>query len=306
MEAPTARRGAEQRMGIKSPVGGLLRGPVRAALRGALWAAAACALLSCETDRDRPSRPAASDAPAALTPAELDAAARRFALPAPGAGDLGPAIDVWGTQYFTVTYMRASGGVDVLDTDNDRIGGPLAPRDWCRLALEGAGFVQEGEAIRLYNFVDANGPRQTDCTAFLGGLSEGTLRATEKARFTERDAAVAPYGCGSTGAALSPYRTIAVDPSVIPFGSVLFVPAARGAAFTDDGRRKVHDGYFYAGDRGGAIVGGHIDVFSGGEEAPQLPDLVTDEAGSTTPAHIVSPDNPAAQAIVRMHPNRCS
>ncbi|MCK5746809.1 MAG: hypothetical protein KAH44_11370 [Oricola sp.] len=289
-------------MGTTGPVRGLLKGLLRAALA----LAAAGLLLSCETDREAPGRSGAPETPAPPTPAELDAAARGFSLPAPGAGDLGPAIDVWGTQYFTVTYMRAAGGVDILDTDNDRIGGPLAPRDWCRLALEGAGFVQEGEAARLYNFVDANGPRQTDCTAFLGGLSEGTLRATEKARFTERDAAAAPYGCGFTGAALSPYRTIAVDPSVIPFGSVLYAPAARGASFTDDGRRKVHDGYFYAGDRGGAIVGGHIDVFSGGEEAPQLPDLITHEAGSTTPAHIVSPDNPAAQAIVRMHPNRCS
>jgi 3D (Asp-Asp-Asp) domain-containing protein len=48
------------------------------------------------------------------------------------------------------------------------------------------------------------------------------------------------------------YQSIAVDPSVIPLGSRVYVPAYRG-----DG----HGGWFVAQDTGGAISGDHIDVY---------------------------------------------
>ncbi len=56
------------------------------------------------------------------------------------------------------------------------------------------------------------------------------------------------------------YRSIAVDPSVIPLGSRVYVPAYR------------HDGYggwFIAQDTGGAIAGHHIDVY---RSPPSRPD----------------------------------
>jgi 3D (Asp-Asp-Asp) domain-containing protein len=66
------------------------------------------------------------------------------------------------------------------------------------------------------------------------------------------------------GNQLVPYRTVAVDPNLIPIGSVLYIPAARGVSITlPSGERMVHDGYFYAADVGGAIQGNHIDVFIG-------------------------------------------
>ncbi len=48
------------------------------------------------------------------------------------------------------------------------------------------------------------------------------------------------------------YQSIAVDPSVIPLGSRVYVPAYR-----HDG----HGGWFLAQDTGGAINGHHIDVY---------------------------------------------
>jgi 3D (Asp-Asp-Asp) domain-containing protein len=51
---------------------------------------------------------------------------------------------------------------------------------------------------------------------------------------------------------LRPYQSIAVDPRVIPFGSLVYLPAYRG-----DG----HAGWFVAQDTGGAILGHRIDVF---------------------------------------------
>ena len=53
-------------------------------------------------------------------------------------------------------------------------------------------------------------------------------------------------------APVRPLQTIAVDPSVIPMGSRVYVPAYRG-----DG----HGGWFIASDTGGGISGRHIDVY---------------------------------------------
>jgi 3D (Asp-Asp-Asp) domain-containing protein len=48
------------------------------------------------------------------------------------------------------------------------------------------------------------------------------------------------------------YRSIAVDPGVIPLGSRVYIPAYR-----DDG----YGGWFVAQDTGGAIGGRHVDVY---------------------------------------------
>jgi 3D (Asp-Asp-Asp) domain-containing protein len=46
-------------------------------------------------------------------------------------------------------------------------------------------------------------------------------------------------------------RSVAVDPSVIPFGSHIYIPSYR----------SINGGWFEADDTGGAIIGRHIDVF---------------------------------------------
>jgi 3D (Asp-Asp-Asp) domain-containing protein len=50
---------------------------------------------------------------------------------------------------------------------------------------------------------------------------------------------------------LQPYRTVAVDPDLIPKGSRLYIPAYK----------SVNGGWFVATDTGGAIIGRHIDVY---------------------------------------------
>ncbi|MEA2195966.1 MAG: hypothetical protein QOJ25_17 [Solirubrobacteraceae bacterium] len=55
------------------------------------------------------------------------------------------------------------------------------------------------------------------------------------------------------------YQSVAVDPSAIPLGSRVYIPAYR-----HDG----HGGWFIARDTGGAIVGRHVDVFRPPPAAP--------------------------------------
>jgi 3D domain-containing protein len=50
---------------------------------------------------------------------------------------------------------------------------------------------------------------------------------------------------------LSPYRTLAVDPRLIPRGSRVYIPAYRA----------ISGGWFVARDTGGAIIGRHVDVY---------------------------------------------
>ncbi len=83
------------------------------------------------------------------------------------------------------------------------------------------------------------------------------------------------------------YRTIAVDPALIPLGSRVYIAAYRAT---------VGHGWFTAVDTGGAILGRHIDVY---RSPPGLPgdsgNLLRDQSvvvyppGSRVPAHAPPP-----------------
>ncbi len=64
---------------------------------------------------------------------------------------------------------------------------------------------------------------------------------------------------GIRGYKLTDLKSIAVDPRIIPIGSVVYIPQAENVVI--DGRR--HNGIFYAHDIGSAIQGKHIDIFLG-------------------------------------------
>ncbi len=66
------------------------------------------------------------------------------------------------------------------------------------------------------------------------------------------------FGAG-TSRPLRYYRSIAVDPDLIPLGSLVYVPAYKPLN---------SDGWFRADDTGGAIIGRHIDVYRRPPESP--------------------------------------
>jgi 3D (Asp-Asp-Asp) domain-containing protein len=140
----------------------------------------------------------------------------------------------------------------LIGRNGDPISPPLTQRDWCESALQGSVSVRTGETATAYVYVDDKGPEQANCDQWLGSLSDGVKNATRRARFMKVNHAL---GCGSRNHPLVPFRTIAVDPAKIPIESVVYVPELRGRAFRHTGREYVHDGYLFAGDRGGAIKG---------------------------------------------------
>jgi 3D (Asp-Asp-Asp) domain-containing protein len=73
------------------------------------------------------------------------------------------------------------------------------------------------------------------------------------------------WGTAGIGTPLQPFRTVAVDRTVVKLGSLLYVPLLEGR--TMPGRTPwggfVHDGCVVADDTGGGIKGNQLDLFVG-------------------------------------------
>jgi 3D (Asp-Asp-Asp) domain-containing protein len=67
-------------------------------------------------------------------------------------------------------------------------------------------------------------------------------------------------GRDSMGCRTVPMRTLAVDPHVMPRGSVVYIKETVGLPMPDG---STHDGIWYASDVGGGVKGQHIDLFTG-------------------------------------------
>ena len=67
-------------------------------------------------------------------------------------------------------------------------------------------------------------------------------------------------GRDSMGCKVVPMRTLAVDPAVVPKGTVVFIKETVGLPLPGGG---THNGLWYASDVGGAIKGDRIDLFTG-------------------------------------------
>lgn len=233
-------------------------------------------------------------------------AALAFALPEPDAEKLGPDLKLWATHYHTPIVSPApkemSAAFPLLDREGKWISPPLRQRDWCEAALQGSVSVKEGGKSTAYVFVDSNGPEQTNCDEHLGNLSQGIKNATRRARFMPVTYAL---GCGVRSIPLVPYRTIAVDPDVIPLESVIYVPELRGIEFTYEGKTLRHDGYLFAGDRGGAIRGKHIDVFMIDDAFEPFEKLFASTDKRTFAAHIVPADTAGGAGVKQHQAGQC-
>lgn len=72
----------------------------------------------------------------------------------------------------------------------------------------------------------------------------------------------------SLGCKVVAMRTAAVDKTLIPKGTILFIKETVGLKMPDG---SAHDGYWYASDTGGAIKGQRIDLFTGFSTASMNP-----------------------------------
>jgi len=100
----------------------------------------------------------------------------------------------------------------------------------------------------------------------------------------------AKWGWGVGQCALKPYHTIAVDPNIIPLGSLVYIPAIKGAVLPDG---TVHDGFFYADDIGSRILHRHVDLFAQeGENSYQIYEKVGINTGTYVDIYKVKDPDP--------------
>jgi 3D (Asp-Asp-Asp) domain-containing protein len=200
------------------------------------------------------------------------------ALPAP--------IQLWATWYHVHAVDAIPDGYSLLDSAGNAISPRIPGRDWCEAALQGVVSIKAADGVRrTYTYETTVRADDVECPQYFKKAAPWT-REAGRARF---GIAKGPFGDGAGGYQVVPFRSIAVDTKIIPLGTVLYVPAARGTEVTlPSGRKAKHDGYFFASDRGGAIVGNHIDVFAGHWDANPFPSFVFSTAQKTFEAYVIA------------------
>lgn len=208
-------------------------------------------------------------------------------------------LKLWATHYHIHQATSVPTGEPLLDKSGKPLGPQLSHRDWCQAALQGTVNVIHSGSTITYNFGGRGDTSQTDCSPYFASLSDETIAKVNRVRFVISHA---PYGYGTEKMRLVPYRTIAVDRTRIPIGSVLFIPAARGQLVTlPSGDRVHHDGFFFAGDVGSAIQGNHIDVFLGTSKQNPFP-FIASNPSKTFQAFLIQ-DSDIAHALTLLHRN---
>ncbi len=115
-------------------------------------------------------------------------------------------------------------------------------RYFAELALQGSGQLKDGRIVNVFGHCSC--PGASSCFQVWTGST---------------------WGMAGTGRPLSPYRTVAVDPKVVPLGSLLYIPALDGLRMPGPPPTGgfVHDGCVVADDTGGNVQGKQVDLFVG-------------------------------------------
>lgn len=114
------------------------------------------------------------------------------------------------------------------------------------LCVQGSGRLRSGATVSFAK-------RDCDCARVCP-------RTDQRICFEALDPKRFPHGRGARGTPITPLRSVAVDPDVIPLGEVLYIPMFQGLRGPTG---APHDGCFIAEDRGLKVVGRHVDIFTG-------------------------------------------
>jgi 3D (Asp-Asp-Asp) domain-containing protein len=141
-------------------------------------------------------------------------------------------------------YWLAMQGPDIMDDPEEievytRQGfylGTFGKRFVWGLGMEGSGWTEDGRVINY----------------------DGKCRFGTGVCFEVLDGEVHPYGRGAGRRPLVPFRSVAVDPRLVPIGEPLYIPELDGILLPDG---TIHDGCVRADDTGGGIKKKKMDFF---------------------------------------------
>lgn len=226
----------------------------------------------------------------ASDPLDLD----RFELPQPSQSDLGQTYKLWATYYYLPEIAEDSGTIPLRDMKGQELGPRLTLRHWCDTAMEGSVKINfKNGDIKTFNYQGVTSDNYVDCKSIFPRHT-----GIGKTKFREANGV---YGDGLDDYILSPYRTLATDTTYIKPGTALYIPKARGAKITlPNGRVIIHDGYFFAGDKGGAIKGAHVDVYIGVSKSASFFPWIGSSESRTFEAHVVK-DAKVIQDLLDLH-----
>jgi 3D (Asp-Asp-Asp) domain-containing protein len=207
-------------------------------------------------------------------------------------------MTLWATQYF-IHKFQSKGNIPIIYQDGTPSKLTADTCDFCEAALEGTAFVTDSAGtITVINFAKTGDKSFVDCRA-CQKYAQSKLKVESWGRTLWKKSS--GFGDGVKNYKLIPFRTIAVDSKIIPYGTVIFIPAAKGKIIElPDGSKVPHDGYFFAGDTGGAIKNNHIDVFTGIFAGNPFSEVVKSNENKTFEAYIVSnPD--IIKSLLKIH-----
>jgi 3D (Asp-Asp-Asp) domain-containing protein len=168
----------------------------------------------------------------------------------------GRVIGTFRNTYYDFPAESEHSGEDV--TVRDAKCGAIAavPRGFYEaLCVQGSGMLRSGRPV---------GFARRDCEC-----AEVCPRTGQRICFESLEPSRFPWGRGALGKPITPLVTVAVDDSIIPMGTGIYVPEFDGLP-VDAARTRLHDGCFVAEDRGLKVKGQHIDVFTGASETTGL------------------------------------
>lgn len=171
-----------------------------------------------------------------------------LAVPVPAQQSAGRPLGVFRITYYYVAQERAAGAWPLFAPACRAVLARTSREFHDALSLEGTGRLLDG---RLLNFSER-------CPCARPGHGGNRIC------YEEVDPAHFPWGkggrLGDRDLPLHPFRSLAVDPALIPLGTLLYVPALRGGRWPDGTPR---DGCFRADDSGQRIRGRRLDFFAG-------------------------------------------
>ncbi|HVW25090.1 MAG TPA: 3D domain-containing protein [Polyangiaceae bacterium] len=123
------------------------------------------------------------------------------------------------------------------------------------VCVQGSGILKSGRPVSF---------AQRDCEC-----AEVCPRTQQKICYEALDPQKYPWGRGALGTPITPLYTVAVDDTLIPMGTPIYIPEFDGLP-VDAARSSVHDGCFISQDRGMRVKGPHVDVFTGMHATTEL------------------------------------
>ncbi|HEX4341392.1 MAG TPA: 3D domain-containing protein [Polyangiaceae bacterium] len=123
------------------------------------------------------------------------------------------------------------------------------------VCVQGSGILKSGRPVSF---------ARRDCEC-----AEVCPRTGQKICFESLDPLKFPWGRGALGTPITPLLTVAVDDTLIPMGSAVYIPEYDGMP-VDANRSSTHDGCFISQDRGVRVKGAHVDVFTGARATTEL------------------------------------